>query len=326
MVKYNSLTSSIPSNITLGVPQGSILGPLLFLLYINDIQNSSSSPQFLLFADDTALLYSAPSLHALQTNINTSLPDIATWLNSNRLTLNTKKSTYQLFSLSRSYPDIHIHVNGTPLCRNKSPKYLGVIIDENLKWSSHIKQVESTISRNIGLIRRSQYLLDSGSLLLLYNALVLPFLTYCLQLWGSSYASNFSRLITLQKRIIRIIDHSGSRDHTSPIFKKYSVIKFLDLIELSHVNVMHSFLMSTLPPVIANNFSIYPPHLQRRARTPQHFIVPFAPTNYRKFSLYVAAPDAWNRLISSRIPNIEDIPLTKPFFKRVSKKIFLDLY
>ena len=298
----------------------------LFLLYINDIQNSSLAPQFLLFADDTALLYTAPSLHELQLAINTSLPDIATWLNSNRLTLNINKSTYQLFALSNALPDIHIHLNGMPLSRSKSAKYLGVTIDEDLKWRSHIKHVENVISRNAGLIRRAQYMLDSRYLLLLYNALVLPFLNYCLQIWGSTYVSNLSRLITSQKKIIRIIDHAGYLDHTSPIFKKYNVLKLLDLVKISQINVMHNFLTNSLPPTLALNFATCRQSAHRVVRAPQHFVVPFAPTNYRKFSLYVAAPDAWNKVIASRIPNPEDVPLSKPSFKKVSKKIFIDRY
>ena len=99
VIKYNSLISNSPKYNTLGVPQGSILGPLLFLLYINDIHNSSIAPQFLLFADDTALLYSAPNLHDLQETINNSLPEIANWLNSNRLTLNAKQNPLTNYSL-----------------------------------------------------------------------------------------------------------------------------------------------------------------------------------------------------------------------------------
>ena len=92
----------------------------------------------------------------------------------------------------------------------------------------HINKVESIICRNIGLIRRAQYMLDSRCLLLLYNALVLPFLNYCLQIWGNSYTTNLYNLIIAPKKILRIIDHAGYRDHTSPIFKKYQVLKFTD--------------------------------------------------------------------------------------------------
>ena len=113
VLKYNSFTSTSPKHNAIGVPQGSILGPLLFLLYINDIQHSASTPQFLLYADDTALLYSAPTIDDLQVIINNSLPNVATWLNSNRLTLNVNKTTYQIFSIKNRQPDIHINIGGS---------------------------------------------------------------------------------------------------------------------------------------------------------------------------------------------------------------------
>ena len=240
-----------------------ILSPLLFLLYINDIYHSSSLPQFLLYADDTALLFSAPSIDKLQAIINNSLPNVATWLNTNRLTLNVKKSTYQLFSITNPLPDINISIGGSFLSRSKPFRCLGVTIDENLKWSSHIKHVENTISRNIGLIGRSQYMLDSNYLLMLYNALILPFLNYCLQIWGNTYPSNMSRLVILQKRIVRIIAHAHYRDHTNPLYKKYKILKLHDLVDISLVKVIHSFLIGTLPTGIASHFSACPRNDQR---------------------------------------------------------------
>ena len=326
ILKYNSTMSSSPLPNSLGVPQGSILGPLLFLLYINDIHRSSSAPKFLLYADDTALLFTAPTLEKLQDVINNSLPNIATWLSSNRLTLNVNKSTYQLFSIKNRLPDIRISIGGSLLSRSQSFKYLGVTIDENLKWCTHIKNVENTISRNIGLIGRSQYMLDSDHIILLYNALVLPFLNYCVQVWANTYPSNMTKLIILQKKIIRIIAHAHHRDHTNPIFKKFKILKFPDLVEVSLLKVMHAFLTGSLPSVMRSYFTTYPQSEQRSVRSPQHFQVPFAPTNYRKHSLFVSAPAAWNKSIASNLPNIEDVPRSKPFFNKVVKKIFTDKY
>ena len=153
-------------------------------------------------------------------------------------------------------------------------------------------------------------MLDSNYLLLLYNALILPFLNYCLQIWGSTYPSNTSKLVILQKRIVRIIDHAHHRDHTNPLFKKYSILKFHDLVKFSLINIMHS-LTGTLPSAIADYFTACPQNDLRSVRSPQHFQVPFAPTNYRKYSLYIQAPAVWNEIIASNLPNLEDVPRSK---------------
>ena len=111
-----------------------------------------------------------------------------------------------------------------------------------------------------------------------------------------------------------------------PFSKKHKILKLMDLVKSCHINIMHNYLTNTLPPPIAKNFAFYQRNDHRAVRVPQHFVVPFASTNYRKFSIYVAAPDTWNKVTSSNITNVSDIPLNKSFFKRVCKKIFLDRY
>ena len=249
VTRCNTTTSTNVKNMPLGVPQGSILGPLLFILYVNDLHRSSRIPHYLLFADDTALAFRSPSLHQLQLDINDSVPDIVTWLTCNRLTINAKKSNYQLFS-NTTCPNIPININNCALQRSFSVKYLGISIDEDLRWNSHIRSVENTVSRNIGIIRRSKDILGSTHLLLLYNSLILPALTYGSQVWGSTYPTKLTKLVTLQKKIVRIVDHSDYLAHTSPIFKKFNVLKLLDLIKYMQLNVTHQFISNQLPTVL----------------------------------------------------------------------------
>ena len=325
-VKYNTSKSTVPKTMTLGVPQGSVLGPLLFLMYINDLKNCSDLPDYLIFADDSLLYYESENLHQLQISITQSLPDIVTWLNCNRLTINVKKCNYQVFGISNKPPDLEIHINNQPLKRNFSVKYLGLLIDEDLRWNSHIRAVENTVSRNIGLINRAKHILNSNHILMLYNALILPALNYCLQIWGSSYQSKFSKLITLQKKVIRIIDHAEYLAHTSPIFKKYNLLKFTDLTTYVQLNVMHSFVCNQLTAPLAEKLEYEPTRVIRAVRLPRHFLVPFGLTNYRQFSLFISAPDRWNTFISANIRDINDVPLSQSFFKKVAKKIFIDKY
>ena len=122
--------------ITCGVPQGSVLGPFLFLIYINDIYKSDPIAEFHLFADDTALFCANKNISQLKNNINTSLDNIANWLKANKFTLNMDKSKLLYFDLSpackRDIPDVYI--SGEPLEFNSKAKYLGVTIDYKLTW------------------------------------------------------------------------------------------------------------------------------------------------------------------------------------------------
>ncbi|MEM9001882.1 MAG: reverse transcriptase family protein [Bacteroidota bacterium] len=185
-VKFNRTITDEPCRISTGVPQGSVLGPLLFLLYVNDLHKCSLIPKFYLFADDTALFFTANNKTSLEKHIQDSLKDITAWLCCNRLSLNVKKSNYQIFSTSPQN-DLNIQINNENLQRKFCTKYLGISIEEDLRWTQHIKNVGNTISRNIGIIKRAPHILNSGHTLLLYNYMILPIINYGLPIWGSTY-------------------------------------------------------------------------------------------------------------------------------------------
>ena len=125
----------------------------------------------------------AKNTYQLQNKINHLMPLITKWFQANRLSLNVLKSHYQVYSANR-VQDLHIILQDAKVERKSCVKYLGMYIDENLKWHSHIAHVGSVISRNLGIIGRAKYLLSSRELILLYNTMVLPHLTYCAVIWG----------------------------------------------------------------------------------------------------------------------------------------------
>ena len=134
----------------------------------------------------------------MTTNLNNSLDLIYQWTIANRLSLNTAKTNYQIYSRSVSR-DLNISMNNTNIQRKSCVNYLGVLIDENLKWNSHIAYVSSVTSRNLGIMGRAKPYLLPRELLLLYNTLVLPHINYCALIWGMNYQSNISKLLILQK-------------------------------------------------------------------------------------------------------------------------------
>ena len=331
-LRYKGITSG-PQDVTCGVPQGSVLGPLLFLLYINDLPSACPQAKSLLFADDTALLYSAPNINEIQSIISMSFPRVAEWLHANRLSLSISKTYYQVYSHESISNNLAITVNETYVKRALTIKYLGVLIDEDLKFKSHIAKVSSTISRNLGIISRARYLLEKKQLILLYNALILPYITYCLVIWGSNYESTLQPIIILQKRAIRLIAGAGRISHTSPLFRELRILKVVDLLHHQLLLILHDFLMGQLPHPIAKRFSIYRP--TRNTRTSQHFselvrtgsdeILPnYRHVNYILFNLFYQAPRAWNRTIAPRIPNLCDIPVSKSLFKKCLRLILLE--
>ena len=333
-LKYKGFTSG-SQDVTCGVPQGSVLGPLLFLLYINDLSSVCQQGKFLLFADDTAVLYSTPNISDLQSIISMSFPRITEWLHANRLSLSVSKTYYQVYSNQSTSSNLVISFNQTYVKRAQTIKYLGVLVDEDLKFKSHITKVSGTISRNLGIITRARYLLNKKQLILLYNALILPYITYCLVIWGSNYESTLQPVILLQKRAIRLIAGVGRMAHTSPLFRELKMLKVVDLLRHQLLIVLHDFLMGQLPHPIANRFSMYQP--TRNTRTNQHFselvrsgndeIFPnYRHVNYILFNMFHQGPRVWNRIIASRIPNMYDIPVSKSLFKKCLKLIFIESY
>ena len=149
-----------------GVPQGSVLGPLLFLIYINDFHNSSAKFSFYLFADDSNLLYADKNLKSLEKTVNNELVRVSDWLNANKLTLNAKKSNFVILRPHQRKMDHSVnipmfdnsnHILTSLECKDHV-KYLGVLLDSHLSWKYHIDNVELKISRIIGVIARLRHL------------------------------------------------------------------------------------------------------------------------------------------------------------------------
>ena len=166
-------------NISHGVPQGSILGPLLFLIYINDLPNISTKLHSILLADDTNLFYSHPDINHIVDEVNIELVKLTDWLNSNRLSLNIKKSHFLVFSSSKKKSDLscQIKLSQEDFERLPSTKFLGITLDENLTWKTHITNISLKIAKNIGIINKVKSIFSQKLLTTLYYNLIFPYLS-----------------------------------------------------------------------------------------------------------------------------------------------------
>ena len=159
------------------------------LLYINDFNNCSQVLDFHLFADDSNLFYSNKNLKDLEQTINEELKNVSDWLDANKLSLNITKSNFVMFHppQKRLLFSLNIYIKDKILKERDCIKYLGVMIDTNLRWKEHVNYLNKKIKRSIGLLSKIRYYVDLGCLTKLYQTLIYPFLIYGVVAWGNTY-------------------------------------------------------------------------------------------------------------------------------------------
>ena len=228
-IVYEQNNATSYKKVMCGVPQGSILGPLLFLIYINDLYNALRHTKSFMFADDTNLLYSNKNVKELFYNTNQDLINIAKWFEANKISLNTNKTKYIFFHnksqedyIPLKIPDLLITNN--KIERLKHIKFLGLIIDENLTWECHIKTLGTQISKTIGLMFRVRPLLNQNCLKQLYFSLIHSYLSYGNIAWASNYSTKLSKLFKLQKHVSRLILHKNKIEHAKPLMKQLNIL------------------------------------------------------------------------------------------------------
>lgn len=230
-----------------GVPQGSVLGPRLFILYINDIFQVSTLLKLILFADDTNIFYSNDDYNNLIHNINNELMKLKTWMDINKLSLNLSKTKVMFFGNYNPSINTVINIDGVSLDTVSEIKFLGVIIDSKLNWKTHIRHIQGKVSKSISIINKAKYYIDYHALRLLYCSLILPYLTYCVEVWGNNYKSSLHALIILQKRAVRIIHKAKYYEHTNPLFLQSKLLKLLDLVDFYTVQFLFKANRNLLP-------------------------------------------------------------------------------
>lgn len=297
-VYFNGVSSSLKS-VLCGVPQGSILGPLLFLLYINDIVRCSSVLNFILFADDTNLFYSSVNFDELVITLNTELDKLCTWFRANKLSLNVKKTNFIMFGKkSKAYQDneVKILLNGIPIERVHTSKFLGIFLDDDLNWKFHISQISLKVSRSIGVLNKVKKLFSKEILRTLYFTMIQPHLIYCNIVWGGATQLAINRLIVLQKRAVRIVSHSNYRAPTAAIFKELKILTIEDIHKMQLALFVYKHLKLLLPLSCLNHIQVAQATHKYTLRHYSSVNSMYCRTNVRERYVGVSAPRVWDSL------------------------------
>ena len=284
-----------------GVPQGSTLGPLLLILYINDLGNCTLvKPR--LFADDTCLVHSADTIDNLSKLINQDMVNVSNWMQANRLCINSEKSNLLImppkFNSPSTSPEINIFYDGSPITTSKSAKYLGVYIDDELNFKTHIKLLYTKLSRSLGILHKVKNYLPKKSLLYLCFALLQSHLLYCVTLWFPTYQNYTAPISKLQDRAIKLIYHKHAHHYAlSSIYKSLNILQLLDLVKLELGLFVYCHFKNMLPTPF-NNFFVkldeHHPVKTRLQATCCNYWIPHYRTSKLQRSIKYQGVKIWN--------------------------------
>ena len=297
--KINGVKSSISGNIC-GVPQGSVLGPLFFLVYLNDIQYCTNA-KLRLYADDTNVFVTDKSPQVVKFKAEKCMQDIAEWLGANKLVLSQGKTKYSVFMpISKKIPTClnSIKIDNTIVHRSTSCKYLGIHLDDKVRFDEHIRQLSKSLVKTISAFKIIKNWIPDGLKLQLYFAYFHSKLQYGLEVYGSAAQKYIKQLEVLQHRALKTLFNLDPLTPSLPLLHRFKILTVHDLYKVKISQFMHKQRTGKLPDMFshyANDLSDDKSYPNTRNR--MKLYIPRMRTELGKRSIRYMGVKLWNELI-----------------------------
>ena len=286
--------------VTGGVPQGSNLGPLLFLVYINDLPNCLTLASPRIFADDTNITFAASTMTDLENAVNLELRNLQRWLITNRLSLNIAKTEFMVIGSNQrihtlSNNQIDIEIDGKSIKKVKEAKSLGLLIDEDLSWAKHIEEISKKISSAIGALKRMKPFISESTALQIYQALILPHFDYCSPVWDELSVTLSDKLQKVQNRAARVITRSSYDTSASILLNRLNWHNLSTRRKKLKATLRFKIIKGLSPEYLQDLFSIRSTKYNLRDSEIK-LNLPKPRTNYCKRALGYSGALLWNSL------------------------------
>ncbi len=268
------------------------IGSTVIHTVINNICEVSKVVRTTLFADDANLLCCGNNLEQLLDIVEKELGRMKNWFDENKLTLNLSKTKFMIFGNRSTKSSKKLMINDVEIKKVNEIKFLGVIIDNKLSWKPHIHYIKTKISKSTAILNKAKDLLNQASLYTLYCSFILPYMCYCVEVWGNTYKTNIDPIFILQKRAIRIVNKTKYREPTNPLFNKLKILKFRDLVDFKTIQFMYKVKNCQLPAGIQELFQIRESGYNLRGSF--MFKKPPVRTNMKYHSVTVRGVTLWN--------------------------------
>ena len=319
-VEINNTKSSYKP-ITCGVPQGSVLGPLLFLIFINDLPNCCPSGNSRIFADDTTVFFKAKNSTEVRNKGQLIMSQMNTWFITNKLTLNASKSTFIIFksrySKISNLPN-KLEFAKSEISRSDSVKYLGLTLDEHLTFNQHVQSVCNSIKRYFKIFYNIRRYLHIKQAEVLYYSMIYSRIKYGIAVYGHTSKSNLNRIQTLQNQLMKVLTSREYRFPTNALHTEHKILKVADIFLQEKLSFVHNFMNNKLPSMFDNYYIKFSQiHNITTRNSNLNFIVPIFKSRFGSYALKIDGATVWNELDNS----IKQITNVKTFRSKVKEKL-----